>query len=392
MITINTASLRKTFLDLVKIPSPSYHERAVADYVMRAVKKIGLKITEDQTGKKIGGNCGNLIVTMPATKKTKYPALLLTAHLDTVEDGAQPIKPMIAKEIIRSAGDSIVGADDKCGVAILLEMMRVIKKEKIAHGDLVIVFSVAEEKGASGVDYLSPKIYQKLAGGIVLDSATPLDKIVISAPTKIDINITVHGIGGHAGAPENKINAAQVLAKTVSRLPLNRLDEHTTANLGVLWSGTAVNIIPELAYAEYEIRSHKTDLLDVHLATILTTIESAVREARVISHNNREPHKPAVNKATVDVDIITAFVGYKLPANILPAKLLESALTQSGFKPQRITSQGGSDANTYNARGLPTVVFGCGMHEPHSSREYANLNEMNDCAQILLDVVQTALA
>ena len=208
---------------------------------------------------------------------------------------------------------------------------------------------------------------------------------MVGAPTKVDLHLTVHGIGGHAAFPEGRINAAQVLARTVGRLPLGRLDEHTTANLGISWSGTAVNVIPELAYAEYEIRSHREQLLDSHLAQILMLIENSVREARVANRAARGS-KEAL-KATIDVDLITMFSGYWLDDAAPAVRLLEKAIASRGLAPRKVLNQGGSDANTYNARGLPCAVVGCGMHDVHGTAEYADLGEMVDCAGIVLAAI-----
>ena len=384
-INADSQALRATFTDLVKIPSPSFNERAVGDYVIAALARLGCRATEDLAGKKHEGNCGNLVVSLPATD-SRLPALLISAHLDTVEDGVAPIRPLfdVTAERFYTSGETILGGDDKAGVAVMLEVLRLLKEKRLPHGELLFVFAVAEEKGSCGAEFLDPGLYRRFAAGLILDSSSPAE-IVVGAPTKVDLHLTVHGIGGHAAFPEGRINAAQVLARTVGRLPLGRLDEHTTANLGISWAGTAVNIIPELAYAEYEIRSHREQLLDSHLAQILMLIENSVREARIASRDARGS-KEAL-KATIDVDLITMFTGYHLDDDAPAVRLLEKAIAARGLTPAKTLSQGGSDANTYNARGLPSLVIGCGMHEMHGTAEYADLGEMVDCANIVLSAI-----
>lgn len=384
-IAVDSQALRATFTDLVKIPSPSFNERAVGDYVAAAVAKLGYRATEDLAGKKHEGNCGNVIVSVPASDP-KLPALLITAHMDTVEDGVAPIRPLfdVTSERFHTSGETILGGDDKAGVAAMLEVLRQLKEGKLPHGELLFVFAVAEEKGSCGAEFLDPGLYRGFAAGLVLDHSSPAE-IVVGAPTKVDLHLTVHGIGGHAACPEGHINAAQVLARTVGRLPLGRLDEHTTANLGISWSGTAVNIIPELAYAEYEIRSHREQLLDSHLAQILMLIENSVREARVANRGARGS-KEAL-KATIDVDLITMFSGFHLDDDAPSVRLLEKAIAARGLAPRKVLTQGGSDANVYNARGLPSMVVGCGMRDVHGTSEYANLGEMVDCAGVVLAAI-----
>lgn len=384
-INIDTKSLQKTFVSLVKIPSPSGNERAVMDYIKDFCGKLGYMATEDKAGKKTGGNAGNVIVRVPGNAIGKT-SMLLTAHVDTVEDGVSPVNPLfdISKNRFYTNGETILGGDDKIGVAILLEVLRLLKKHKTAHGELLFVFSVNEEKGSHGAEALDPDLYKNLDIGIVLDhSGAP--ELLVGAPTKVELHITVHGVGGHAAAPENHINAAQVLARTVGRLPMGRLDEYTTANLGVMWSGTAANIIPEFAYAEYEIRSHKEPLLDSHLAQILMLIENSVREARIANRDSRKTKEGL--KATVDVDLITSFCGYRLDDNSLPVRILEKAMKQAGVKCGKVIANGGTDANTYNAKGLPSVAIGCGMHEIHGTNEYADLEEMTDCGNVVLRAI-----
>jgi len=384
--SVEAAALSKTFLDLVKIPSPSFNERAVADYICTRVRKWGYKPVEDKAGKNTGGNSGNIIVSLPATAK-KLPALLISAHMDTVEDSdAAPVKPVFEKStgIFRSNGETILGADDKCGITVMLELLRLLAEEKLPHGELLFVFAIAEECGSHGAHNLDKDLYKGFDAGIILDTWSPR-VITVGAPTRVDLHITVHGVGGHAACPEGHINAAQVLARTVGRLPMGRLDEHTTANLGIMWSGTAANIIPEFAYAEYEIRSQREANLDSHLAQILMLIENSVREARIANKDSRKTKEGL--KATVDVDLITSFCGYHLKDSAKPVRILEKAITACGLVPKKVIEQGGTDANTYNSRGLPCTVTGCGLREAHSVKESAILEDMVDCTHVLLSAI-----
>lgn len=279
---INKDRIQQTFLELVSIPSPSRKEKDVAYWLRKEFARldIGAEISEDNTGKNVGGNSGNLLVRLPANGKGMN--LLLTAHMDTVEDGGRPVVASYddSTEDFFSDGSTILGADDKTGVTALVELARVIKEDELEHGELLFVFSVCEEKEALGAAELDEENYKNLDACIALDHSYP-NEIIIGAPSKVALQVTIHGTGGHAAFPEQRINAASVLAKTMGHLPSKRLDEFSTANLGIIYSGTAINVIPDVAYAEYEIRSHRDELLDFHLSRTLSSIEASVREARV---------------------------------------------------------------------------------------------------------------
>lgn len=396
-MNISESNIQKLFTTLATIPSPSRNERQVADYIITFLENLGYEVVEDNAGNKISGNCGNLIVNVPPT--APGAKLLLSAHMDTVETGEVTIEPIVGEDgNIRSAGDTIVAADDKTGVTCILELLRLIAKNNIPHGGLVVILTVAEEKETIGARQIDPDVYLGCDAGIVLDHSMP-NQIIVGAPSKIAIHITVNGVGGHAAFPERCINAAHVLARTVSRLPSKRLDEFSTANLGIVKSGTAINVIPGKAYAEYELRSHQEDLLDFHLSRVLTTIESSVRESSIFISDRKASgigsdaeYENPVRKATVEVDIISCYEAYKLADDCAPVILLKRAIESSGLPFEAVSAQGGSDANAFNAYGLPSAVLGCGMHGVHSTCERASIPEMTNCLRVLLHLVSNGTA
>lgn len=388
---IKEERLCKLFTDLVKIPSPSRNERGVADYIRSQVESLGYAVKEDAAGDQVEGNAGNLLVAVPATGEG--PKLFLLAHMDTVEKGESPIVPCVDGHDISSQGDTILGADDKCGCAVLLEFLHCLKDGGLSHGELLIGFSVAEEIECLGVQALDPSTYKQFDAGIVLDHSMP-NEIIIGAPTKLALRITVTGVGGHGAYPNRRVNAAHALAMAVSRLPSGRLDEHTTANLGIIRSGERINIIPQTAYAEYEIRSHRADLIDYHLTNTLATIEAAVREHRrfVLEEDTglggeTSAVNDPVRKATVEVDVKTCYETYRHASDTLPVALLAKAIAKGGGEPRHVVAQGGSDASILNSRGLPSAVFGCGMHGAHSVTERADLREMTQSVEVLLAAI-----
>ena len=388
--------LCRTFLELVSIPSPSRNERQVADWLKSEFEalELGAAIVEDECAAKVEGNCGNLLIRIP--RKGRGMNLMLTSHMDTVEVGDRPIVACFEEQTGQffSDGQSILGGDAKTGVACLLELARLIKEDDLEHGELLFVFSVCEEKEALGASLLAEEEYRGLDASIVLDHSYP-NEIIVGAPSKVALQITVHGAGGHAAFPEQRINAAQVMAKTVARLPSKRLDEFSTSNIGVMYSGTAINVIPAVAYAEYEIRSHRDELLDFHLSRALASIESSVREARIyvgggiggrgIGADGDEVD--TIRKATVEVDVISCYSSYRVEEDALPVRLLQQGMAACKLDLDLVVAQGGSDANIYNANGLPAVVLGCGMHAVHGNNERADLEEMCQCVDIMTHVL-----
>ncbi|MCC8189427.1 MAG: M20/M25/M40 family metallo-hydrolase [Planctomycetes bacterium] len=387
----NTSSLRDTFLDLCRVPSPSLHEREVAKVVAKKIRQLGLEPLEDEAGPSLGGDCGNLVVKVPGTGKG--PRLLLAAHMDTVETpGSPPAEPRVDGDWITRSGGGILGADDKSGVAVLLEVLARLTRDGKKHGDLVFAFTVAEEIECLGAAELDPEIYLGLDAGVSLDYSRP-SEIVVAAPTKVAFRITVHGIAGHAAFPERKINAAHVMAQTLARLPTGRLDEFTTSNLGIMRSGSAINIIPDTAYAEYEIRSHRKDVLDFHVKRVIGIIEGVVRENRVFSTGGGQGMGEAgtdaftIRYSHVDVDVEVGYEGYHLADDAPIVKKLRAAAIRAGLEPELVIAQGGSDSNIFNRRGLPSAVIGCGMYGAHGAAERANLRDMADTVETLLQLI-----
>lgn len=388
----NKSSLVDNFLALAGVASPSRREREVAKVLARKIREMGYEPLEDDAGQAIGGDCGNIVVKVPA--HGGGPNLLLSAHIDTVEKpGDPPAVPLIDGDRVRREGGGIIGADDKSGVAVLLDVLERLKGSKKKHGELLFVFSVSEEVEAQGAAELDEELYKDLDGGVILDYSRP-SELVVAAPTKVSFKILVHGIAGHAAAPERKLNAAHILAKTLAALPVGRLDAQTTANLGIMRSGTAINVIPDKAYAEYEMRSHRKDVLDFHVKRVIGIIEGVVRENRIFAFADSAgglgggDESDAVLRSSVDVEVEVGYEGFRLAEDHKLVAMAAKAMEKAGLTPQYITTQGGSDANIYNRRGLPSVVIGCGMHGAHGVDEYADLSEMRDAVEVVLHLIR----
>lgn len=384
--------LKQTFLDLVQIPSPSLQERDAIDWVGRQLTDLGYSFEEDRAGAAIGGNAGNLLVRVPATGSG--PSIFLSAHIDTVEKGDRAIVPREENGEIFSDGTTILAADDKTGCAALLELLACLKEKPVSHGELLIGFSVAEEIECLGAGAMDPDVYSNCDFGIVLDHSVP-QQILLGSPTKVAMKITMHGVGGHGAFPERRVNAAHALTLALSRLPSCRLDDSTTANLGIVQAGTKINIIPETAYAEYEIRSHDAERVDFYVKQAEATIQAAALEHckfvvgpdHGLGGDGPDAEDP-VKHASAEIDTTVCYHCYRHTEETPVVRHLSQAIQSAGFEPGYVVAQGGSDANIYNRNNLPTAVIGCGMHGAHSVRERATPSEMEDTVRVLLEAVR----
>ncbi|HAV42677.1 TPA: peptidase M20, partial [bacterium] len=249
---VNRERLIDTFLNLVEIDSLSKGEGKIAAYLIDRLERLGLLVKVDDAGKKIGGESGNIVATLRG--KEIKPPLLFGAHLDTVEPG-QGIKPLIKDDIICSDGTTILGADDKAGIAIILEAIQVVRENGLATGNLEFLFTIAEELGMLGAKNLDCHLLSSRMG-FILDGDEEVGSIINHVPAKIDIKIKTIGREAHAGSePEKGLNAIYVAAKALAKCKLGRIDDETTFNIGIISGGRAVNIVPGEVLLEGEIRS-----------------------------------------------------------------------------------------------------------------------------------------
>ncbi|MFA6451276.1 MAG: M20/M25/M40 family metallo-hydrolase, partial [bacterium] len=303
-------------------------------------------------------NSGNLIATIKGERRD-LPAIMLNAHMDTVKPGIG-VKPVIDGDMIKASGDTILGGDDKAGVAIILEIARILKEEKIPHGDLLIVMTVAEEIGIKGAGALDPK-YLKADFGYTLDCTGTAGGIFVASPTHDKIEARITGRAAHAGIePEKGISAILTASKAISKMKLGRIDDETTANVGVIRGGRATNIIPDSVLIEAEARSHNTAKLDEQVAMMRGALETAASEAG----------------AQIDLKIIREYQNYKLTEDMPVIKVAQAVARSIGIEPILKTSGGGSDANIFNAHGLPTAPLGTAMHNCHTMDEDISISEL----------------
>ncbi len=358
--------LLKTFLDLVKIPSESGHEKKVTDYLVARLTSLGMKVEVDKAGELVGSDTGNIIGRMVGTLPG---SIALSAHQDTVVPGVG-ISPKIVDGDIRSDGLTILGADDKAGLAIILETLEFYRDKP--HPTIEVIFDICEEIGLRGASVLDlSKIYSK--NSVILDVDGPPGRINIVAPYQDVCKVVIKGKPSHAGvSPEKGVSAIEVASKAIAQMKLGRLDAGTTANIGIIQGGKATNIVAAECKVDMESRSHDEAKLNAQTAHMLELFEREAKKAGAQIEYTRE----------------RVFKGYKFePTDHLPSLVANAALAV-GIKPQFIKSGGGSVSNIFNAKGLSSVVIGVGFENPHSTDEFIKVKDLEDSTRWLFKMVE----
>jgi tripeptide aminopeptidase len=275
-IPINVERLAETFIQLCEIDSPSRREKKISDFLTRTFQALGASsIHEDQSASLTGSDCGNLVIFFQGRGNgTSQETILLACHMDTVEP-ACGVEVNRNGDIFTSRGDTILGSDDKSGIAAIIELIRILRETNIDHAPLELLFTTCEEIGLIGAKALDRSLL-KAGFGYALDS-TGIDRIIIGAPAANKLKIEVHGIAAHAGLhPEQGISALCLTATAITNLRLGRLDEESTANFGLIHGGVATNIIPDHITIEGEVRSHSLSKLIEHTEEIKRTFRQVI--------------------------------------------------------------------------------------------------------------------
>ena len=360
------------FVRLVEIPSPSGHERAVADFILSFLRERGLEPTEDDSAGVTGAGSGNISVVLPG--EGRGTPIVVAAHMDTVAVSG-PIEAVVEGGVVRSAGDTILGGDDKAACAALLAVLADLAAAPPPCG-LAAVFSTCEEVGLRGAKALDLGPFGARAG-FVFDSAGPVGAVVTRAPSQKIVMADFHGVAAHAGiAPEQGRSAIAAAAAAIAAMRLGRIDDDTTANIGLIGGGSAVNVVPERCRIEGEVRSHDPAALAAHTASLVDAVQLAAGLAGI----------------DVEVSVRDAFTGFALADDALPVRIACDALRETGFEPRLLASGGGSDVNVYNAAGLPSVNLSQGAENIHTPDEYLPVERLGETYRLLHALLRAAAA
>jgi len=367
---MNARRLKKTFLDLLRLNAPSRKEKLVARFVKAALGDVADESTEDRAGKAIGGNANNLVFRLRGSHRAAL-ALAFNAHMDTVEP-TPGIRTARRGHVLCTTGATVLGADDKAGVAAMIEAARSLARRRRLYSTLEFVFTVAEEPGLLGAEHLDYTMIESRLS-LVLDSNTPVGTIVTSAPSAEYIDARIRGRKAHAGVePEKGVNAIAVAAKAIARIKQGRLDEETTANIGLIEGGTATNIVPDEALVRGEARSFSEQKL-----------------ARQMAHMKRHFLRAAESSgAEVRVETRRAFTTFHIPSAHPLVRATARAARALGRRARILRSGGGSDASVFNEHGITSIVLGLGYRNPHTKRETMDLLELEAAGRWIVRIVE----
>lgn len=369
---IDKERIKEIFLDLVSINSPSKHERGVADYLKPKLEAMGFMVREDDAGERTGGDTGNII----ALKKGTVPGgkrIFLGGHMDTVEP-TDKLNIVMEGDEIRSDGTTILGADDKGGLTVILEGIRSVIEDGKPHADIQVIFNVSEEIGLLGSREMDHSSIQA-DYGFIFDTQRPVCGITWSAPSHVNMLVEITGRAAHAGmAPEKGVSAIVAASNAISKTKLGRVDPETTANVGVIEGGKARNIVPDRVSVKAEARSRDESKLAAQVEHMKSVFEE---EAAKLG-------------AKADVTVEREYWTYRWTENDDIVKLAVAAVRRIGLDPAFIDGGGGSDANVYNRAGIPALVIGVGFDGAHSSSEHVAVSDLAKCAEFVAALIETA--
>jgi tripeptide aminopeptidase len=363
--------LTELFLEFARIHSPFKHERQMADAVIERLEAMGVSLHEDDTGERIGGDTGNLWGVVAGDGS---PHIVLGAHLDTVAP-TDLIEPYLDDNgVFRNRRRTILGSDDKAAVAALVHATELLIASGKSFPTYELLFTVSEEIGLVGSKNFDEKVLASPFAA-VFDSAGPVGGITVKAPSHNTFKATFRGTAAHAGVePEKGRSAILAAAKAIASMELGRLDEQTSANVGIIHGGVGTNIIPDVCLVEGECRSHSEDRLAAVTAAMIDAQHAGAAQVGV----------------DVDVALVQEYRAFALTGRLPVVRLSKAALTEMGIEPSTQASGGGSDANTLNFRGLPTVNLAAGMTQVHSPDEHITLDGLERLCALAMRLILMA--
>lgn len=360
--------IQELFLSLCSLDSISFHEKHVMHRVKLELQRMGFEVSEDGAAEAIGGTSGNLYGILKGNSDRE--ALLFSSHMDTVEPG-QGKKAQLDGDRITSDGTTVLGADDVCGIVEILEGIRLAEEEAAEHGDIEVLFTVAEEvygQGARVFDY--DRIRARDA--YVLDMSGAPGEAARKAPSIVSFDMQVKGMTAHAGyAPEDGINALQAAARAIARIPQGHVTDTATLNIGTLQAGEGRNIVAGNCRCSGEVRSFNH--------------EEALKCVKQV----REVFQEETQKigAELDFEQKVHIRAYETPEDAEVCRRFQAACKNLGFSGELKETHGGSDNNIFAEKGLSGIVLSCGMHRTHSTEEYTSLSEMEAGARLVAAII-----
>ncbi len=362
---MNIQYLIDLFLEVAKIDALSGKEKLLANFIKSFLSKNNYTIIEDNANQYSKSDTGNLICRIG-----NGGDFVLTAHMDTARPTLH-LKPIILENRIVSSGDTVLGVDNRAGVSVLLFLLEKIAKDKIQVKDFTVAFTTCEETTLFGSKYLG--LNGNIKYGFVFDSGYRPGNFIHSACGALGYNLKVIGKASHSGiAPEKGINSLQIASKAMGKLPMGRIDDETTMNIGVFKSGSAVNVIPEIAELDGEVRSFNTNKVEKYFNLVLETFKKEAEAAG----------------GKIECNSFWDFKPFTVPETSFAFSETVRVLEKVGLSPTPKISLGGSDANSLNENGIQSINLGIGAQNPHSNDEFIFIEDLVKSAEIALELVK----
>lgn len=361
----------ESFLRYIAVDSETHHEKPMTELLVRELEALGLTVTVDRVGEDpaVESDSGNIFAVLPGDENLS--PMLFSAHQDTVTPG-RGIRPRVEDGYVYSDGTTILGADDKSGVAAIMEALRVIREKELPHRPIEILFSVREEGGLRGsayFDYAPVRSRQ----AVVLDTGGHAGTIITQAPSQTKLRAEITGKVSHAGsAPEKGVSAIMAGARAVSNMKLLRIDEETTANVGTLSAVGVTNIVNDKALFEAEARSLSPAKLEAQVAHMTACLEEAC----------------AHFGAQLRLERTDLYTAYRIPDSDPLVQRIAALCGPLGLEAETCSTGGGADSNNFNQRGITAVVLACGMEQVHTCAERLCLKDFYGAAELVLALMQ----
>ncbi len=374
---VNRERLCAEFSRQAAIASPSLREGEISRYLQGRFRELGGDVIVDDAGAAAGSESGNLIVSFPARGRQCEP-LMLSVHMDTVEP-ADGVMPVLESGLFTSAGETVLGADDKAGIAEIVEAFEILRERDLPHGPLEVVVTICEEIGLVGAKLLDYSLIRSRRG-LALDT-NGVDRIIRKAPCANKLRFEIIGREAHAGiSPEQGVSAIAVASRAIDNMRLGRIDEETTANLGTIHGGQASNIVPNRVVVEGEARSHDTEKLVCQTEHMVNCFQQAALQSSI------ELAGQTVH-ASVNVEVIGDYPLMQVAEDAGIVQLVRQAGESLGRTIAVEAAGGGSDANIFNGHGIETVILGTGMDRVHSVEERVTVDDMVRVSELLVEII-----
>jgi tripeptide aminopeptidase len=363
---MNQERLIELFIKIAKIEALSTKEKPVANFIINFLSEYTLDVTEDNSSNSSNSNTGNIIC-----KKGEGGDFLLLSHMDTART-TKNLNPVILSDRITSGGETVLGVDNRVGIAVILYTIEKLNKQKIVHKDYTAAFTTCEETTLLGSKNL--EVNGSIKMGFVLDSAFRPGTFINSASGAMGFEVKIIGKATHSALdPEGGINAIEVAAKAISKIKQGRIDSDTTVNLGTIKGGSATNVIPEQVEVNGEVRSFNTNKIKIIVENIKNCFETEAEKlsGKVIFKSDWE------------------FMPYTVLKDDDVFRETSDILKKVGLDPKPVSSLSGSDANSLNSMGIKAVNLGIGAQNPHSNDEFILLEDLYKTAEIVMELIKS---